>query len=214
MVNRLRQAGVEIERFFYFGTAEYLYPELDLSPNSEGGLRPRLIEEVAAIFFESRLIIMGDADGFLDPDSLKARGWTEVLSSWSHRALLTPRPFLSWGTREAALIKARDLPRGRATQEGLAALTDLLRLEGQEEAPAYSVRFPPEGDIHDIPKRIALEPSRWLSNRVPDEAEWTSLRRALVYYHDRGAYLWLCVASVYPALLWDLTIYLGLELKD
>jgi hypothetical protein len=202
---RLADAGVNVKRFFYFDSPAWLYEDF--------GGNPRPIEDVAAFYEDRRLIILGEGRGFLMPLSNTLQPWTQVLSMWPQRAMLTPRSLKEWGHQEFAIANRLGLPLGRATVEGLFALAELLGLDESRDRPLFrAYGFTGGFDLKPLPALIRSQSYYWLSENDPGPADAKRLDSVLRYYLDGEGLLWLKALAVYPALQWDLTIYLGREL--
>jgi hypothetical protein len=203
---RLVDAGVNVIRFFYFNSPAWLFPEF--------GDDPVPIENVAAYYEDRRLIVLGEGRGFLAPLTHSPEPWTRLLTVWPQRAMLTPRPLDEWGNLEFTIARELGLPMGRATVEGLFALAELLGLDDGRDRPLFrAYGFSGGFDLKPLPALIASRPYYWLSENNPGEAEAKRLDSVLRYYLDAEGLLWLKALAVYPALQWDLTLYLGRTLE-
>jgi hypothetical protein len=204
---RLVDAGVTTQRYYYFDTPALLHEDY--------GLAPKAIEEVAATHSDMRLIVLGEGRGFLKPLSSEPQPWTLALAVWPQRAMLTPKAIEDWGTTEYAIARELEMPLGRATIEGIMALAELLGLEKGRDRPLFrSYGFTGGFDLSPLPSVIRLRPYYWLTSKNPGEDEWKGLHEALRRYLDPQGITWLAALAVYPALQWDLTIYIGRHLKD
>ena len=170
------------------------------------------IEALYAKHPDHRLVILGTGRGLIYNEGLQAAQALETLRLWPRRALLTPAPLSEWSATEFAVARALDAPIGRATREGMQRLGDLLGLEGPAPEAAPSARG--DGGLARLPEMFRLRPQRLLMASPPGdltpEQAVAALRR---YLDDDGAFRWLAALAVYPALQWDLTLYLGLEMR-
>jgi hypothetical protein len=180
----------------------------ELEPDA-GGQRIT-IEQAQSRHPDHRLIILGEAAGFLDPVSLLPRDPARKLMFWERRALLTPIPIAEWGREEYALAEGLAMPVGRATPQGLLSLAELLGLTGGEA----KARLHPRGDglARPLPDLLRLRPQRFLFNTPPDAATLDDMMRELRNVLDPPAFDWFAALAVYPAVQWDLTLFLGVEL--
>jgi hypothetical protein len=202
---RLVDASVNVKRFFYFDSPAWLHEDFDGDP--------RAIEDVAAHYEDRRLVILGEGRGFLKPLSNAPQSWTQVLSTWPQRAMLTPRSLKEWGHQEFAIAKKLGLPLGRATIEGLFALAELLGLDESRDRPLFrAYGFTGGFDLKPLPALMRSQIYYWLSKNDPGAEDANRLDSVLRYYLDAEGLLWLKALAVYPTLQWDLTVYLGLEL--
>jgi hypothetical protein len=171
------------------------------------------LDQLAARYPDHRLIFLGDGHHLLKPGTLATWPWAEDLRSWRRRAILTPRPIDEWGPQEAALGRLFDGPPLRAHSTGLLRLAELF-----ERADETGIET-----VHEDRKPAlwtwSLRPQRWLNPLTPDAAVCEQLQGELVRYFsnehgvvDQASLWWLEACAIYPALRWDLTIYLGLRL--
>ncbi len=168
------------------------------------------IERLAAAYPNHRLLVLGSGAGFLDPTHRKPLAGAAMLMHWPRRALLTPVPLAEWAREEFLLAHELALPIGRATPEGLMALAELLRLEGIEDDELLD----PSGDglAQPLPDVLRLRPQRYLYNEPPADHGVPQIVQDLRNYLTQAGFEWLCALAVYPAVQWDLTIYLGVML--
>lgn len=177
---------------------------------SEDRARRLTIDQAQTRFPEHRLIILGTGEGLLDPVTFETRPVANKLRFWSRRALLTPVALAAWSREEYALAEGLAMPVGRATAEGLLTLSDLLGLEGADTA----ARLNPRGDglARPLPDIFRGGGQRFLYPSAPDEQTLQRLLRELKGGLDEPGFEWLAALGVYPAIQWDLTLYLGVEL--
>jgi hypothetical protein len=172
------------------------------------------IEQLANLYPDYRLIFFGTGDQLLNSGTFAVWPWAEELTSWQRRAILTPKPQKEWGAQEAALAWLFDTPPMRADSEGLLRLAELF--ERQD---------PPGGEYVDIRRDPARwswtgHPQRWLIPLAPDDDDREQLEAELARYFadagkfDEDCYWWFAACAIYPAVRWDLTIYLGLKLRS
>jgi hypothetical protein len=173
------------------------------------------LEQLAARYPDHRLIYLGDGNHFLKPGTLAIWPWAEDLKIWKRRAFLTPKPVEEWGAREASLARLFDGPALRANSLGLLHLAELFERPDEVGSDLQVGR-----DRLQNRWSWASRPLRWLGPLSPEEATLQELERELVRYFtdrqgipDRAALWWLGACAIYPALRWDLTIYLGLKLR-
>ncbi len=206
---RLIDAGVVAVRYVYFDSPALLHAAWDAPAEP--------IHDIAAQHNDRRLIILGEGRGYLKPLTLKPEPWALALTLWPDRAMLTPKPIAEWAAEDYAVARELGLPLGRATVEGLAALAELMGLGGNAAPLTRAYGFGQGGDIRPLPAAIRSEPHYWTSETDPDEGddglpEWNRLEAALRSYLDTPGLMWLAALAIYPALQWDLTLYLGRNL--
>jgi hypothetical protein len=171
------------------------------------------LEQLAARYPDHRLIFFGTGEQLLDPGTLAAWPWAEELGSWRRRAILTPTPPVEWGGREIALARLFDAPPLRADADGLLRLAELFERHDPPGSEQFAVR--------EDPARWTWtsRPRRWLIPVPPDGRAMDLLESEIARYFtdargvfDESAFWWFAACAIYPALRWDLTVYLGLKL--
>ncbi|MGH9843405.1 MAG: formylglycine-generating enzyme family protein [Blastocatellia bacterium] len=72
----------------------------------------------------------------------------------------------------------------------------------------------PNGDARPapFPESIAERPARWIERQTPPPATLDRLCGELRAYLGDEGWQWLCAAAVYPAISWEITLYLGRRL--
>lgn len=173
-----------------------------------GGYRP--LETLRGRYPDHRLIILGAGRGIIGAGAADPSPALETLRLWERRALLTPIPLSEWSRAEFALAAALDAPVGRATREGFLRLGALLGLDEQDVAAEPDAA----GDLAltALPGPMRRRPRRLLSDAEPEDYAADAVIADLQRLLDRDGFRWLCALAVYPALQWDLTLYLGVEL--
>jgi formylglycine-generating enzyme required for sulfatase activity len=205
LIGRLEKLKLMQFTVFYFsGEPSFLEPD--------GGRRAVAVEALKAGYGGHRLVILGSGAELLDPASLAPHPATAMLRHWERRALLTPLPLAEWGREEFALAHALDMPIGRATLGGLLILAELLGLDGAERDNLLD----PTGDglARPLPEILRIRPQRFLYGAPPASLPVPQLIQHLRNFLDGAGFEWLCALAVYPAVQWDLTLYLGLALRE
>jgi WD40 repeat protein/uncharacterized protein YecT (DUF1311 family) len=203
IVGRL-ESMVPIDIFYYRAEPSRVEPE-------RGG-RSISIEQLQAQFPEHRLLVLGSGSELLDPADQKPHPAAAKLTLWRQRALLTPLPLAEWGREEFALAYALEMPIGRATVDGFLVLAELLGLEGAQSDSLLD----PRGDdlARPLPDVFRLRAQRFLYSAPPSDVTIDQIVRDLRNFLDGPGFEWLCALAVYPALQWDLTLYLGVKLPE
>jgi esterase/lipase superfamily enzyme len=192
-------------------TVLYYRTEPALLERETGG-RYLTIEQVQAVYPEHRLLILGSGAEFLDAATRKPLASVEKLTHWSRRALLTPLPLAEWASEEFELAHALKLPIGRATPEGLETLAELLALDGTEPDTLLDARG--DGRARPLPEILRVRSQRFLYTSPPADLPVAQLIRHLRNMLDGPSFDWLAALAVYPAVQWDLTLYLGVMLPE
>jgi formylglycine-generating enzyme required for sulfatase activity/uncharacterized protein with von Willebrand factor type A (vWA) domain len=203
LVARLQKL-VPIVVFYFTGEPSVVAPE-------RGG-RAVPIERLQAQVSDYRLLILAAGSEFLDPTTLAPHASAVKLRHWSKRALLTPLPLAEWGREEFALAHELDMPVGRATPEGLLVAAEMLGLQGA----ASKELLDPSGDglARPLPETLRIRPQRFLYSTPPSDMPIPQLLQELRNFLDGPSFEWLCALAVYPAVQWDLTLYLGIALSE
>jgi formylglycine-generating enzyme required for sulfatase activity len=179
---------------------------------ADRGGRFEPIDRLSAKYPDHRLLVLGSGDGFLDVRARKPLPSAEKLMRWERRALLTPLPLSEWAQEEINLARELEMPIGRATPEGIAALAELLGLEGTEDEDL--LRPIGDGRARPLPDILRLRGAEFLFDEPPDTHPVGQVVQDLRNYLDAEAFDWLCALAVYPAIQWDLTLYLGVALAE
>lgn len=174
LLDELSREGAYISVYFYRHDPRVCFP-----PGSTHGLR---VADLAALHPDHRLLIVGAGTGLLDPIRSSLAGWTDVLTTWSERAVLGTVPHARRGSRGRVLRRGFVvLP---ATLNGFSRISD--RVEGVPVA---------DGNRHSLHQDVA-----------PAPAVGPDLPERLRQYLGDDVFRWLCACAVYPELHWDLTL--------
>jgi hypothetical protein len=172
------------------------------------------IEDLPNLYPDYRLIFFGTGDQFLKPDTLAVWPWAEEIASWQRRAILTPKSQKEWGAQEAALARLFGAPPMRADSDGLLRLAELFERQDPPGGEYVDVRREP------VPWSWTAHPQLWLIPLPPDDDDRERLEEELVRYFseegkfDEDGFWWFAACAIYPAVRWDLTVYLGLKLSS
>jgi len=174
-----RKNEIIVERFFYDDDPRDCYNEAFPDGIS--------IRELQLRFYNTRLIILGNAYQLLNPFNGKLARWTEIFTQWRERSILTTCPTNDWGRDERRLGELfHILP---ASIQGFEYLIE--QLDAGEDADYDSW---PE-HVKDATKRsIQLE---------------GSLINSLKQHYPEEMLVWIAACAVYPSLHWDLSLHLG-----
>jgi hypothetical protein len=206
LVAELAAQNLSITRFFMAHEANLCFETAD-------GSYFRL-DQLAARYPDHRLVFLGTGDQLLNPGTLDAWRWAEDVTAWPRRAILTPRPIEEWGQREVVLARLFDSPPLRADSIGLLRMAELFERQ-EPPGPEQLVRR-----SDPVRRSWTMRPQRWLTPLPPDGPAFERLADELARYFvdersnpDAVGFWWLAACAMYPALRWDLTVYLGLKLK-
>ncbi len=205
LVNRLITQGVPVTRYYFDADPRLCYPEQKLLP-------PCSLAELAERYPCRRLMIFSDGHGLVDTLSGELFPWFSQFSTWARRALFTLESAEEWGYRER-LLSNTDFPVMPATEAGLNTLAEYLN---DDALPFYPYVPSNETDDHtaQYPALLREPPYRWLDRHAPETEEITELLGQVRTYLGGKAYYWFSACAVYPQLHWQLSLYLGYQLKD
>jgi WD40 repeat protein len=198
MINCLKKDGVLITVYFFEGDPRICF-------SKERNNAPRKLQEIIHQYHDRCLIIVSDSDRFFSDISGELEPWVSQLKTWEKRAVLTPNPISNWSNQEFFL--AQNFIVLPATTEGLQVLSQVLNpeviksylLSGQVQTP--------------LPEQLLTHPFYWLDRSPPTAAEITSMLKSLEQYLGEDGYYWFTACAVFPELHWNITLYLGTQLK-
>ena len=203
LVSILNNEDVAVARYFMSADANAFY-------SSPAGPFKTLFE-MWLDYPDHRLIFMGKGSVFLRPGRHAPWPWTKALAFWSYKAFLTPVAPEAWGRRENALSQLFG-----ATPQPL-TLTGLT-VAGQAMSELYTVSSDQVATdkVHTL-YSWEQRPKRWLSPADLTEEHWGELLDDLKRYfigEETDTLIWLCACAIYPAVRWDIALFLGLKLYD
>ena len=170
------------------------------------GKRPAYtLNEIAAKYIEYRLIIFSDAQGLFSSRTGKLERWSELFSSWSDRAVLTPKPLKNWGYQELELSQQFIVQ--LATPKGLMNLIRSIQSGESPYEPSENIRAP-------FPEELRVRSRRWIQRDPPESLVIDEVLKSLRRYLGKAGYDWLSACAVFPELHWNLTLYLGNTLQS
>jgi WD40 repeat protein len=198
MINCLKKDGVLITVYFFEGDPRICF-------SKERNNSPRKLQEIIHQYHDRCLIVVSDSDRFFSDISGELEPWVNQLKTWEKRAVLTPNPISNWSNQEFFL--AQNFIVLPATAEGLQVLSQVLNpeviksylLSGQVQTP--------------LPEQLLIHSFHWLDRSPPTAAEITSMLESLEQYLGNDGYYWFTACAVFPELHWNITLYLGTQLK-
>ena len=198
MINCLKKDGVLITVYFFEGDPRICF-------SKERNNSPRKLQEIIHQYHDRCLIVVSDSDRFFSDISGELEPWVSQLKTWEKRAVLTPNPISNWSNQEFFL--AQNFIVLPATAEGLQVLSQVLNpeviksylLSGQVQTP--------------LPEQLLIHSFHWLDRSPPTAAEITSMLKSLEQYLGEDGYYWFTACAVFPELHWNITLYLGTQLK-
>ena len=114
---------------------------------------PCKLREIAFKYGQHRLLLFSDADVFFSSLTGELEPWLDLFSSWSERAILTPKPSEHWGYQELEL--SREFIVLPATNDGL---IDLIRSIEYGKSPYVSS----EKNRAPFPEALRVRARRWI----------------------------------------------------
>ena len=192
-------------------TAVAVLEEEDRSGGSAPAQRFSL-EDLLAKHPNHNLFIFSDTSGFFSPLSGHIQPWVEQFSQWTFRALLVPERMVAANTdQRTRILQDSGFLILSATERGLSTAVDVLDGGEAERADLVRIGRLDSGDAY--PSLLSGDDLRWLSDFPPRPSQVSLLVGQLRAYLGREGFHWLAACAIYPELLWDLTVYLGHELK-
>jgi uncharacterized caspase-like protein len=200
LINQIVAEDVLITRYYFDADPRRCYPEKKELP-------PRTLTELAQHYPTHLLMIFSDGNGFINPITGERVKWIEQLSIWLQRVLFTLEIPAQWGYREQILDEA-DFLILPANEAGLTALAEQINIGTWQPYPAPSDSYAPA-----FPDYFNERPRRWLERHAPDAPMLTELLKQVRDFLGEEGYYWFSACAVYPEIRWQLTLYLGYQLK-
>jgi len=202
LVNQLIAQGVFVARYYFDGEPRHCYPQNDELP-------PLLLTELSDNYPAHRLLIFADGNGFIDPITGDIVSWIEQFSVWSQKTLLTLGQPEQWGYKK--LLEKANFLVMPANETGLTTLAEQIKAEQwQPDTPhpkKATENFPAfPADFNDFSQW-------WLERHAPARAKVTKLLKQVRDFLGKDGYYWFSACAVYPEIRWQLTLYLGYNLK-
>ena len=193
MMDQLIHNEVLIVGYYFDSDPRVCFPVTGKGP-------PCKLEKIAFKYSHHRLLVFSDTEGFFNSLTGEPEAWLDLFSSWSERAILTPKPSEHWGYQELEL--SREFIVLPATNDGL---IDLIQSIEYEKFPYVSL----EKDRAPYPEALRMEGLRWVERDRPELRLLTEVLESLRSYLGEAGYYWLSACAVFPELNWNLTVYLG-----
>ena len=193
MIAQLTDNEVLIIGYYFDGDPRVCFPVT-------GKGSPCKLREISLKYSQHRLLIFSDAEGFFNSLTGELEAWLDLFSSWSQRAVFTPKPSEHWGYQELEL--SREFIVLPATNDGL---IDLIRSIEHGKLPYVSS----EKGRAPYPEALRVRGRRWVERDSPEPRLVTEVLESLRNYLGEAGYYWLSACAVFPELNWNLTVYLG-----
>ena len=194
IVRSLDESNVAVDQFYFDRIPQQCY--------AQRGHTPVGIRELTERFPDHRVIVFSDGAGFLETTSNLYAPWMAWFSGWESKTLVTPNPRPYWGGVEQVIRQAgwTVIP---ASQEELAAVA-------HESLPDRA----DTGFVPGMFGSIAAAARRWLRRAAPPADEIEELTANLRISLGASGFYWLCACAAYPAIDWNVTLYLGRNLAS
>ncbi|MDE5099991.1 MAG: hypothetical protein O4861_17300 [Trichodesmium sp. St16_bin4-tuft] len=193
MIAQLTENEVLIIGYYFDGDPRVCFPVT-------GKGSPCKLREISLKYSQHRLLIFSDAEGFFNSLTGELEAWLDLFSSWSQRAVFTPKPSEHWGYQELKL--SREFIVLPATNDGL---IDLIRSIEHGKLPYVSS----EKGRAPYPEALRVRGRRWVEQDPPEPWLLTNVLGSVRNYLGEAGYYWLSACAVFPELNWNLTVYLG-----
>jgi formylglycine-generating enzyme required for sulfatase activity len=198
LINQLVADDVLVTRYYFDTVPRRCYPQ-------QSKQAPFTLPELAQHYPDHRLLIFSDGNGLVNPITGKVVNWIEQFS-WSQKALFTLESPDQWGYREQILDGA-DFLILPANEEGLQGLVEQINTGTWQPEPTDSF-------AGEFPEYLQERPRRWLEHHAPDAPVLIELLKQVRNFLGDAAYYWFSACAIYPELRWQLTLYLGEQLKS
>lgn len=193
MIAQLTHNEVLIVGYYFDGDPRVCFPVTGKGP-------PCKLGKIALKYSQHRLLVFSDTEGFFNSLTGEPEAWLDLFSSWSERAVFTPKPSEHWGYQELEL--SREFIVLPATNDGL---IDLIRSIEYGKFPYVSL----EKGRAPYPEALRVRGRRWVERDSPEPRLVTEVLESLRSYLGEAGYYWLSACAVFPELNWNLTVYLG-----
>jgi hypothetical protein len=198
LLNYLISDQVQIERLYFDSDPRTLF-------RPSAGEPPLTLRDLSVKYREHRLLIFSDGSGFFDSVSGELNAAIESLWSWPSIGMFTPKAEESWGYAERVLAN-------RAFIQP-ANLNSLLLFARHLNGSRFRASESPS-IVSAYPAELEQRPNRWLERDCPEPALVQKVMQSLRWYLGDEGYFWLSACAVYPEIHFNLTMYLGNNLKD
>ena len=199
LVARLIENDVNVVKYYFDENPRSCIPA-DGKPLSHISL-----SQMQAKHPNHQLLIFSNGKFLINPVTGELSKWLDQFTAWPNRAILLPdfenaNEFFVPFTRADFMIMPAD-------ESGMALLID--QWDGDDDQPTIAI---PSQD-NDDPSFFEWSSTRLFSHYAPDDTSMKQLIAELKSYLDAKGYDWLCACAVYPGLIWNLTLYIGYQVK-
>ncbi len=196
IIARLKAEQVYIQRYYFDSDPRTLWPQ--------DGCAPVTLRNIQTRYCDCRTLVFTDCSVFFNPVSGDVEAWTEMLWLWRSLAVFTPKPRGIWGYQENLLSRlCLILP------ASVGSIDDFARSIDGFHSPRVTVT----SDINPLPWELVERPNRWLERDAPLPESVEEVLRSVRRFLGEDGYFWLSACAVYPELHFNITMYLGTNMK-
>jgi hypothetical protein len=195
----LHESGVQVERYYFDGDPRRCFRSTVH--------RGQSLREVASEHQNKRLLLLGTARLLFNPVTGHRHRWTEELTFWNQRALITPKPRSDWGYDEHTIQRELGFTVVYPGKTEIPILVDAFSASGVHPVAEAATSASKARD--ELFRFLDARPLLWFDASAPDELIGDRLVHLLKSALGRSGLLWLTACAIYPRLDWQLTLHLG-----
>lgn len=234
LVNALGNTGLSVTAYDYSPDPRFLTATGRVGIGKPRSTTTLDLRGLAERHFGAVLVLLTDGDELLEPLTGAPLDYLQrELAAWPRRMILTPTPIGAWGSREYRLAASLDAPVGRATLAGLGDLALVFDLDAPDakgrrplaearKLAAWNDRVAcwrkvmtsmlAEESLPVPPPLLVTENIALTSDQKPSPDMVEDLIFSLKLWLGHG-YAWFVAAAIHPHMRFDLTLWLGVQLK-
>ena len=203
IIKKIESYEVSVKKYYFDEDPRSCYSDLD------NGLLMNLVD-LAGIYYDYRLIILSNLSIFIDPFTVEPVEWLDQFDAWENKAILTYEPieFIQTHLNKFNSTGFNLLP---ANEYGLLEFIENIiqteRVSIKLNHVGNTKKNKPLTDIFENNQNLYCE------RHAPKRDKIEHLIDRLKQYLGEEAFYWLCACAVYPELKWNLTLYIGYNLK-
>jgi uncharacterized membrane protein len=199
MIDFLAAEQLHIERYYFDVDPRTVFA----APSKYG---PAIaLQDLAAKYCDFRVLLFTDCVGLFNAVSGELEAWTDSLWGWPHLGVFTPNPPETWSYREHLLSeRTMIMP---MTAESI--LQFARKINGIRVLTPRAIHL-----IGPVSAELAERPNRWLERGPPEPRLVEDVLQSVRRFLGEDGYFWLSACAVYPAIHFNLTMYLGTNLKN
>jgi hypothetical protein len=204
LVDAMERAGVHV-LIYYF--------DRDPRRSTLGpGQRILDLDDLAIMQSSHRMLLFSDGSGLFDMTTGWLQPWATRFAAWPYAVLLTPKHIADWGRPEWLIESVLGMPVLPATEAGLLVAAQLFDIELPSIAPTLHRPSALMPDYNRLDGFFAVGAWRWIDEIEPPTEAVDDLVERLRAELSAAAFDWLRALAVYPAIYWNLTLFLGSKL--